>query len=147
MSARIWVVDDNPLIVGLLALKLQAAGHESRVFAAGEDLLVALGTAREAAAPDLLLLDLQMPGLSGLDTLRRLRDDRLIGRTPVLVLTGSEQDADIRAARDLGAAGFLTKPFDTDVLLGQIGRVLAAPDIVWLDDYHCVRSAGGGERR
>lgn len=76
--------------------------------------------------PDLILLDMMMPGRSGLDVLRELRGDRSLAEVPVIMLTARTQAADRQAAEDAGATRFLAKPFSPAELLALVGAVLAS---------------------
>jgi DNA-binding response OmpR family regulator len=144
MSYRVVAVDDNPVVTGLIAAVLGQAGYEVEVAPAGGEALVIL----QRNPPDLLLLDLEMPGLGGLDVLRILRDEKVCQGVPVLMLTGESDGHYVGRARELGASGYLLKPFRADHLRAQVKRVVEDADTVWLDDYHTVtRSAQDGGMR
>jgi two-component system KDP operon response regulator KdpE len=118
----ILVIDDEPPIRRLLRLTLEPQGY--RVFEADS---AQLGL-QEAAArrPDVIILDLGLPDLDGLATLKRLRE---WSQTPVLVLTVRDREADKVAALDNGADDYLTKPFGTAELLARLRAVQRrAPD-------------------
>jgi len=119
---RVLVVDDEPYIRKILVFKLRTAGVVPREAADGE---AALRAAREET-PDAILLDVSLSAeLSGLDVLRRLKEDRRTAAVPVVLLTGRTQP-DVRAAGlRLGAARFLTKPFSSKALLDELGALLA----------------------
>lgn len=141
MTFRIVAVDDNPVVTELIAAVLRKAGHDVETAPSGGEALVVL----QRNPPDLLLLDLQMPGLDGLEVLRILRERRVCEGVPVLVLTGEDDEHYVARARELGAAGYLLKPFDARRLNEKVHRVLVDADTVWLDDYHTVtRSADDG---
>jgi len=113
MSARILVVDDEPQIGRLLTTSLGARGYEVAVASDGQAALELAASWR----PDLILLDLGLPIIAGLDVCRQLR---AWSQVPIIVLTvrGAEQDK--VAALDLGADDYLTKPFGTAELLARI---------------------------
>jgi CheY-like chemotaxis protein len=72
--------------------------------------------------PDLILLDINMPGLSGFDVLKKLKDDRRLARIPVVMLTSSELSSDVAKAYELGASGYISKPsymHDIRAILGN----------------------------
>ena len=118
--ARVLVVDDSADVSFLLGRVLEGAGHETEETASGEEALLRLG--REPA-PDCLVLDIQMPGITGWDVLEHLRDASPRPRVVVCSVKASAADQ-ARAAR-LGAAAWVTKPFDIDHLLRTVSGVLA----------------------
>ena len=115
---RILIVDDEPDLVRGLAIRLGAAGHETL---AAADAVGALETIL-ARRPDLVILDLQLPGVDGLVLLRRLRE--LAGAPPVVVLTARTGAEDRRLALAGGAAAFLTKPYAGADLLAAVAAAL-----------------------
>ena len=114
----ILVVDDDAATRELLDLELRGSGFET-IFA--RDARGAIGIAR-AQRPDLILLDVMLPGHDGFTVLEELHDEEL----PVVVFTGGDADTSRERAEALGAAGFLTKPFETDDLLGAVDAALGA---------------------
>ncbi|MGH2347959.1 MAG: response regulator, partial [bacterium] len=113
---RILVVDDEPQIRGALRRTLEAHGYEVRTAATGEE---ALATLRWR--PDVVLLDLMLPDIDGLDVSRRLRAQSAV---PILVLSArGEEHMKVRAL-DEGADDYITKPFGTDELLARIRTAL-----------------------
>lgn len=120
--ARILVVDDEPHIRRLLAVRLEAEGFEVFEARDGEE-----GLRRfEEVAPDLVLLDLMMPGANGLEILARLRGSGVRPHVPVFILTAKGQDTDRELALAGGATDFVTKPFSPMKLLARIHEVLDA---------------------
>ncbi len=106
---RILLVEDDPDIRTVAALALERiGGFEVETC---DDGRTALERA-EVLAPDLVLLDLMMPGLDGTEVLRRLREHRGLGTTPVVMLTASSSSAEIDRLRALGATDVIVKPFD-----------------------------------
>ncbi|HEX5504899.1 MAG TPA: response regulator transcription factor [Thermomicrobiales bacterium] len=122
-GARILVVDDEPQIRRLLDKALTGAGYAVRAVASGEEALAAF-----AARPaDLVILDLAMPGIGGLETIRRLRATSAV---PIVILSVQEREEDKVAALDLGADDYVTKPFGLGELLARLRTALrhaAAP--------------------
>jgi CheY-like chemotaxis protein len=105
--SRVLVVDDEPDVLLLCRLNLQQRGHELLEASTGR---VALELARERH-PDVIVLDLMLPGMTGYEVLETLKGDEQTSDIPVLVLTAKSLRADRERSHGLGAAGFLTKPF------------------------------------
>src|ERR687885_43526 len=108
---RVLVVEDEPKMAGLLRRGLAEEGHAADVAAAGEDAL----WLAEAHPYDAIVLDVMLPGISGFETCRRLRNAGLW--TPVLMLTARDAVEDRVAGLDVGADDYLTKPFSLAELL------------------------------
>ena len=121
--ARVLVVDDEPDVLLLCRLNLEQHGHEVLEAPTGQ---AALESVREAL-PDLIVLDLMLPGIDGYDVLQTLRADEATAGVKVLVLTAKSLQADRERSRHLGAAAFLTKPFLPDELVTTVNRLLAEP--------------------
>jgi len=117
MGRHILIVDDDGLLRRSLVLSLEKAGYRATTAASAEE---ALGCV-EVEPPDLVLLDIGLPGIDGLDALRLLRR-RL--DAPVIFLTARRRELDEVLGLELGADDYVTKPFDTDVLLARIRAVL-----------------------
>jgi two-component system KDP operon response regulator KdpE len=113
MSGRILVVDDEPQIGRLLKTSLGARGYEVAVASDGQAALEMAASWR----PDLILLDLGLPLIDGLEVCRQVR---AWSQVPIIVLTVRDSEQDKVAALDLGADDYLTKPFGTDELLARI---------------------------
>jgi two-component system, OmpR family, KDP operon response regulator KdpE len=124
---RILVVDDEPQIRRALSLALAAHDYEVRVAEHGDQALIDLGT----WTPDVMILDLVMPGRDGLDVLREVRTWTDL---PVIVLSARGKESDKVTALDLGADDYLTKPFGVEELLARIRAILrrrsAAPEAI-----------------
>ena len=122
---RILVVDDEPTIRRSLATNLAARGYEVLAVATGEEALAQIAAHR----PDLVILDLLLPGVSGLEV---CRDVRLHSAIPILVLSGHDEQQVKVHALDLGADDYLTKPFGIEELLARVRALLrrrtGAPD-------------------
>jgi two-component system alkaline phosphatase synthesis response regulator PhoP/two-component system response regulator VicR len=121
MSARILVVDDDPTIVRLLRVNLEMEGYEVVSASNGREALEAV--ARHA--PDLVLCDVMMPVMDGLEVVSRLKRDESTANLPVVLLSAKAQDADIRHGKGAGADEYMTKPFDPLELLSAVERILA----------------------
>lgn len=117
MSKHILIVDDDALMRRSLALSMEQAGYKASNAANAEDALL---MARQEP-PDLVLLDIGLPGMDGLDALRYFKD-RL--GVPVIFLTARRRNLDEILGMELGADDYITKPFDVDVLLSHVKAVL-----------------------
>jgi len=117
-EARLLVVDDEPTIVELLSASLRFAGFEVATATNGRE---ALETAR-TFRPDLLVLDVMMPGLDGFDVVKRLRGDGR--RVPVVFLTARDATEDRITGLTLGGDDYVAKPFSLDEVIARIRAVL-----------------------
>ena len=117
MAERVLVVDDDETIRRTLRINLRARGYEVEVVGSGRD---ALSTV-EDAPPDLVILDLGLPDLDGVEVLRRLRRT---SRVPVVVLSARHQSDDKVEALDEGADDYVTKPFGMDELMARVRSAL-----------------------
>lgn len=105
---RALIVDDNPAILSLLEETFSAMGWAVATVDRGD---VVVDRAREVA-PDLVLLDLMMPGLDGFSALARLRREPALGETPVILMSGEPASVHGSIGSELGATAYLEKPFD-----------------------------------
>ncbi|MCD6022275.1 MAG: two component transcriptional regulator, winged helix family [Actinomycetia bacterium] len=118
---RVLVVDDEPDVLLLCRLNLQQRGHELLEAADGS---TALEIARDRH-PDVIVLDLMLPGISGYDVLEALQRDAETTNIPVLVLTAKSLRADRERSHGLGASAFLTKPFLPNELCEMVDSLVA----------------------
>ncbi|CAA9583113.1 MAG: DNA-binding response regulator KdpE [uncultured Thermomicrobiales bacterium] len=116
-GARVLVVDDEAQIRRLLSKGLAGAGYDVTAVGTGEEALDAFAD----RPSDLVVLDLSMPGLGGLETCRRLRARSAV---PIVILSVQEREADKVAALDLGADDYVTKPFGMGELLARLRALL-----------------------
>jgi two-component system phosphate regulon response regulator PhoB len=119
--ATILLAEDDADIRLLVTLKLTQAGHQVRGFGDG---LSAAANAREHP-PDLAVLDIMMPGMSGLEVCRELRKDPATARIPVILLTALAREADITAGLAAGADDYIVKPFSPREFTIRVNAVLA----------------------
>lgn len=117
MSKHILVVDDDELLRRSLAYNLEQAGYLTSVAASAEAAFASI----QQAKPDLILLDISLPGMDGLEALARLKQQFSV---PVIFLTARRRELDEILGLELGADDYITKPFNTDVLLAHIKAVL-----------------------
>jgi DNA-binding response OmpR family regulator len=119
--ATVLLAEDDADIRLLVTLKLTRAGYQLRAFSDG---LSALADAREHP-PDLAILDVMMPGMSGLEVCRELRNDPATADIPVILLTALAQEAAITAGGAAGADDYIVKPFSPRDLAIRVGAMLA----------------------
>ena len=119
--AKILVIENDLSFLDLLRVHLSGAGHE---VVTAEDPALGLRAIIENG-PDLIILDIFLPYLSGIEVLEALRADPATASIPVVVLTGTRDDEVFAKARKLGAAEYLTKPVQREKLLDTIEAVLA----------------------
>jgi class 3 adenylate cyclase len=117
---RILVVDDSPANVEILQMRLQAQGYEIKTAADGEEAL----TAVREHQPDLILLDVMMPRLDGIEVCRRLRADPALPFVPIILVTAKADSKDVVAGLDAGGDEYLTKPVDQAALVGRVKSML-----------------------
>ncbi len=119
-SARILVVEDEEDIQQLVEYNLLKSGYDVVCVPSGEEGLDSVKSDR----PDLILLDLMLPGIDGLDVCRRLRRDPQTEKIPIIMLTAKGEESDIVSGLELGADDYVPKPFSPKVLLARIKAVL-----------------------
>ena len=116
---KILIVDDEPAILIVSRRRLEANGYEVVTAASGKEGI----EKAETCEPDLILLDIIMPGLDGYEVCRRLKSSEKTRKIPVIIFTASSpQDDSGEKAIEFGAVGYLTKPFESDDLLSIIER-------------------------
>jgi two-component system phosphate regulon response regulator PhoB len=117
---KILVVEDNPDILELVAYNLEAQGYEVVRAMTGEN-----GLSQAARAePDLVILDVMLPGINGLDVCRKLKQQESTRSLPVILLTAKSEDTDIISGLELGADDYITKPFSPKVLIARVRALL-----------------------
>ncbi|MGN6783052.1 MAG: response regulator transcription factor [Marmoricola sp.] len=119
--ARIVIADDDADIRELVVFKLRHAGHD--VVPVGDG--AAAVDACNAQRPDLVILDVMMPGMSGLDAARAIRAEDSLAGLPIIMLTARAQESDIEQGFDAGADDYIVKPFSPRELASRVGAVLA----------------------
>jgi two-component system response regulator MtrA len=119
--ARILVADDDVDIRELVEFKLTTMGHD--IVAVGDG--AAAIEACLAEKPDLAVLDVMMPGVSGLDAIRAIRADPSLADLPVILLTARAQESDVETGFDSGADDYITKPFSPRELASRVQALLS----------------------
>ena len=122
-SATVMMVDDEPITLDIVQAYLEDAGYRNFVTVSEPETVLPILVSK---MPDVLLLDLVMPGMSGFDILRQLRADNRLAHIPVIVLTSSTDAQDKLTALELGASDFLAKPVDASELVLRLKNTLAA---------------------
>ncbi|QJQ94250.1 MULTISPECIES: response regulator transcription factor [Halomonadaceae] len=118
--ARVLVVDDEPNIVLSLEFLMQQAGFEVVTADDGESALQSVAD----AMPDLLLLDISLPGISGFEVLERLRAQSAYAELPIIMLTAHGREVEREKGLALGADDYITKPFSTQALVDKVQALL-----------------------
>ncbi len=118
---RILVVDDDPNILRIIRFKLERAGFEVAIAGNATRALELI----QSAPPDLILLDVMMPGMDGLELVGRLRDDAALRTIPIFVVTARGQMADKKIAFRLGVEDYITKPFSPGEVVERVSTFLA----------------------
>jgi DNA-binding response OmpR family regulator len=121
MASRIYIVEDEEHLARGLRINLEREGYETEVFSTGEGALQRLQEAG-AGPVDLLVLDVMLPGISGLDLLKLLRAEG--NSVAILLLTALDSESDVVAGLDAGADDYLAKPFSLPVFLARVRTVL-----------------------
>ncbi|MCE5323789.1 response regulator [bacterium] len=119
-NEKVLIVDDEEDILRLVEYNLAKEGYSTETVTTGE---LALIGAR-ASLPDLILLDLMLPGVDGLNVCRILRSDPVTKAIPIIMLTAKGEESDIVAGLELGADDYITKPFSPKVLIARVKAVL-----------------------
>lgn len=117
---KILVVEDEADIAELIQYNLELANFEVSVANTGEDALEKY----KAFRPDLVLLDLMLPGLSGLEVCKRLKQQALSQKTPIIMVSAKGEESDIIVGLELGADDYVTKPFSPQVLIARVQAVI-----------------------
>jgi two-component system response regulator RegX3 len=133
-KGRVLVVDDDPALAEMLGIVLRTEGFEPSFVADGDRALSAF----RATKPDLVLLDLMLPGLSGTEVCRELRTRSSV---PIIMLTAKDSEVDIVVGLELGADDYVTKPYSTRELLARI-RAVMRRRVESDDDHDAVLEAG-----
>lgn len=114
------MVDDDPVILRLIEVNLDLEGFDVVTANRGEDAIAKAGS----TSPDLILLDLMMPEMSGWELAERLQKSEKTARIPIVFLSARTQDEDRRRGEELGVAGYITKPFDPADLVATIRKLM-----------------------
>lgn len=121
-QGRVLVVDDSPVIRQLISVNLELEGFEVETAVDGQDALDKIHDVQ----PDLMTIDVVMPRLDGLETVKRLRDDPRTARLKILMVSACAQQDDLRRGQEAGVDAYLTKPFDPETLVQTVRDLIEA---------------------
>ncbi|GCE26851.1 DNA-binding response regulator [Dictyobacter alpinus] len=124
MAQKILVVDDETVLLDTISYNLEQAGYQ---VIRASDGLIALEAARKNS-PDLVILDIMLPGIDGLEVCRQLRRERTTATVPIIMLTAKADEIDKVVGLEVGADDYLTKPFGRRELLARIRALLRRAD-------------------
>lgn len=122
-GARLVIADDSETILGLVALSVKKAGYEPVIATNGDEALLLVREHR----PELVIIDALMPGLSGYDVCRALREDAEAPRPYVILMTAGVADTDRARAAEAGVDEFIAKPFSPSALRARVREILGDP--------------------
>ena len=134
-KSKILVIDDEEDILELLRFNLTKEGYQVCCASTGEQALSLARTER----PDLILLDLMLPGIDGLEVAKRLKADPLTRNMPIVMLTAKGEESDIVTGLELGAEDYVTKPFSRKVLVARLRAVLRRKEEKALEETASLR--------
>ena len=126
---KILLVEDNEAdaAVTIRLLNLNKLNKDLILAKNGQDAIEVLQKKnREGNSPNLILLDINLPDISGIDLLTRIKEDELFRKIPVVILTGSNEDQDIQKSYDLGASSYLVKPISNDAMKQVIKKLFSS---------------------
>jgi len=135
---KILAVDDEEDILELLRFNLAREGYQVSCSASGEQ---ALRVARTQPV-DLIVLDLMLPGMDGLDVARKIKNDPKIKHIPIIMLTAKGEEADVVTGLELGASDYVTKPFSPRILIARIKAVLRSENTAPSEGLEIIRRQG-----
>ncbi len=118
-NQTIFVVDDEEDILDLIEFILLKEKYQVRRFITGEEILTSVKTEK----PDMILLDLMLPGVDGFDVCRDIKRDSTLENVPIIMLTAKGEEADIVSGLELGADDYIVKPFSARVLVARMKAV------------------------
>ena len=135
---KILAVDEEEDILELLRFNLSREGYQVSCAESGEE---ALRLARSRPI-DLMVLDLMLPGLDGLDVTRKIKNDPKIKHIPIIMLTAKGEEADVVTGLELGASDYVTKPFSPRILVARIKAALRSATKTPIDDQEVIHIHG-----
>ncbi|HLE63126.1 MAG TPA: response regulator transcription factor [Pyrinomonadaceae bacterium] len=133
MVRPVLIVEDDPDIAESVKYNLEREGLETVIAATGEQGL--LEGLNEKKPPLLIIVDVMLPGMSGIELCRRFRREPLTRRTPIIILTAKSSESDRVAGLDIGADDYITKPFSVRELLARVRAILRRADETSAKNY------------
>lgn len=130
MGSRILLVEDNPASLELMRYLLHSDGHQVLLASDGRQAMAHLASGA-CGLPDLVLTDIQMPGLDGYELLAHIRTDARLQALPVVALTAYSMPGDQERVMRAGFDGYLSKPIDPETVLSQVRAMLAQGSHPW----------------
>jgi two-component system, OmpR family, alkaline phosphatase synthesis response regulator PhoP len=116
----ILIVDDEEDVLELVRYNLDKNGYKTIMASTGEDAL----TKARSKMPDMIILDLMLPGIDGLEVCKQLKNDAKTRNIPIIMLTARGEESDVITGLELGAEDYITKPFSPKVLIARVRRIL-----------------------
>lgn len=120
MAKKILIIEDSITTVGLLQSRLEAVGYEVISAFEGQSGLDLMKTKK----PDLVLLDVRMPGMDGYEVCRIAKNDPQLKHIPIIFVTTAAQEKDIKKGKEVGGDSYMTKPYDGRELLNEVNKFL-----------------------
>ncbi len=118
---KVLIVDDSGLVRLVVRDELSKAGYDTYTASSGDKAIKFCKTNK----PDLILLDVMLPGINGFETCERLKNDPETKRIPVVFMTAKDHPEDIQSGKRAGAAGYLIKPFEGDELQKTVSKLIS----------------------
>ena len=120
---KILIVDDDHFLVNMYSIKFSGSGFEVHTSLDGQDTLNKL---RDGLVPDVVMLDMIMPGMDGLELLSQIRKDKLAPQAKIIILSNQSQESDMERAKELGISGYIVKATTIpSEVVAEVQRVLA----------------------
>jgi len=120
MAKKVLIIDDSTVTCSILSERIKSGGYDVVVANDGEQGLAAM----QKEFPDLVILDVRMPGMDGFEVCRLAKNDLVIKGIPIVFVTTAGQQKDMDKGMALGASGYITKPYDGRILLDEIKRII-----------------------
>ncbi|MFN7038910.1 MAG: response regulator [Alphaproteobacteria bacterium] len=127
MTHTILAIDDEEICLEVIELFLQANGYEVVPALGGDKGIDMLKSGQKKI--DVIMLDLMMPGIGGLDVLKKIKSDPNLSQIPVILQTGSSNDIELEKASDIGIAGYVRKPYDCEDLLNAVASAMKTTEL------------------
>ena len=131
MAGPVLIVEDDPDIAEVLRYVLESENFETRVARTGEEGLLACLDKHNP--PLLILLDLLLPGMNGIELCRRLRKESLTRNTPVMIVSAKNCEKEIAASQELGVVDYIVKPFSVREIIARVNSILCDPKVMRSD--------------